>query len=80
MKDIIIRKIKEISDGMISTFEPSHRPVDELIYNTRDNYYDYDEIEPILLPKYSQPQPLSLNDLESKNNDENNSLEQMMEE
>lgn len=45
MKDIIIRKIKEISDGMISTFEPSHRPVDELIYNTRDNYYDYDEIE-----------------------------------
>lgn len=48
--------------------------------NILQNVYDYDEIEPILLPKYSQPQPISLNDLESKNNDENNSLEQMMEE
>lgn len=48
--------------------------------NILQNVYDYDEIEPIVLPKYSQPQPVSFNDLESKAPDENNSLDQMMEE
>ena len=48
--------------------------------NILQNVYEYDEIEPIILPKYSQPQSMNLNDLESKGIDESTSLNQMMQE
>ena len=48
--------------------------------NILQNVYEYDEIEPIVLSKYSQPEPTNLNDLESKGVDESISLNQMLQE
>ena len=48
--------------------------------NILQNVYEYDEIEPIVISKYSQPEPMNLNDLESKGVDESISLNQMMQE